>query len=64
MFKAMADGLADLGSPVEDRILVLNILRGLNQRFEHVGLHYSALLAIPELSQSLGRPGTGGDPRG
>jgi hypothetical protein len=36
-FKAMADGLADLGAPVEDRILVLNILRGLNQRFEHVG---------------------------
>jgi hypothetical protein len=36
-FKAMADGVADLGSPVEDRILVLNILRGLNQRFERVG---------------------------
>jgi hypothetical protein len=36
-FKAMADGLADLGAPVDDRILVLNILRGLNQRFEHVG---------------------------
>jgi hypothetical protein len=36
-FKAKADGLADLGSPVEDRILVLNILWGLNQRFEHVG---------------------------
>jgi hypothetical protein len=36
-FKAMADGLADLGAPVEDRILVLNILRGLNQCFEHVG---------------------------
>jgi hypothetical protein len=35
-FKAMTDGLADLGIPVEDRILVLNILRGLNQRFEHV----------------------------
>jgi hypothetical protein len=32
-FKAMADNLADLGSPVEDRILVLNILRGLNQHF-------------------------------
>jgi hypothetical protein len=29
-FKAMADSLADLGAPVEDRILVLNILRGLN----------------------------------
>jgi hypothetical protein len=32
----MADGLADLGAPVEERILVLNILRGLNQRFNHV----------------------------
>jgi hypothetical protein len=36
-FKTMADGLVDLGSPVEDRILILNILQGLNQRFEHVG---------------------------
>jgi hypothetical protein len=36
-FKTMANGLADLGSNVEDRILILNILRGLNQRFEHVG---------------------------
>jgi hypothetical protein len=33
----MATDLADLGAPVEDRILVLNILQGLNQRFEHVG---------------------------
>jgi hypothetical protein len=29
-FKAMTDGLADLDEPVEDRILALNILRGLN----------------------------------
>jgi hypothetical protein len=29
-FKAMADGLADLDAPVKYRILVLNILRGLN----------------------------------
>jgi hypothetical protein len=29
-FKTMADDLADLGSPVEDQILILNILRGLN----------------------------------
>jgi hypothetical protein len=36
-FKGMADALADLGSPVDDWILVLNILRGLNQRFEHLG---------------------------
>jgi hypothetical protein len=36
-FKALTDNLADLSAPVEDRILILNILRGLNQRFEHVG---------------------------
>jgi hypothetical protein len=36
-FKGMADTLADLGSPVDDRILVLNILRYLIQRFEHLG---------------------------
>jgi hypothetical protein len=36
-FKNMADALANLGSPVNDRILVLNILRGLNPRFEHLG---------------------------
>jgi hypothetical protein len=30
-FKAMANSLADLGAPVDDRILILNILRGLNQ---------------------------------
>jgi hypothetical protein len=35
-FKAMADGLADLGALVDDQILILNILRGLNQRFKHV----------------------------
>jgi hypothetical protein len=43
-FKVMADDLADLDAPVKDRILVFNILRGLNQRFEHVGSiiqHYS-----------------------
>jgi hypothetical protein len=36
-FKAMVADLADLGAPVEDRILVLNILQGMNQCFEHVG---------------------------
>ncbi|XP_025806729.1 uncharacterized protein LOC112885293 [Panicum hallii] len=36
-FKNMADALADLGSPVDEQILILNILRGLNRRFEHVG---------------------------
>jgi hypothetical protein len=36
-FKGMANALADLGSPVDDRILVLNILRGLNRCFKHLG---------------------------
>jgi hypothetical protein len=35
-FKNMADALADLRSPVDDQILVLNILRGLNPRFKHL----------------------------
>jgi hypothetical protein len=38
----MADDLADLGAPVEDRILVLIILRGLNERFEHVAPSFGA----------------------
>jgi hypothetical protein len=37
-FKGMADVLDDLGSTINDRILVLNILRSLNQRFEHLGI--------------------------
>jgi len=32
--KSMADALADLGEPVLDRTLVLNVLRGLNERFQ------------------------------
>jgi hypothetical protein len=55
-FKAMADGLADLGSPVEDRILILNILRGQNQRFEHVGSiirRYSPFLNFLKVQDDL-----------
>jgi hypothetical protein len=36
-FKVMANDLADLDAHVEDQILILNILQGLNQRFGHVG---------------------------
>jgi len=32
--KGMADALADLGEPLNDRTLVLNVLRGLNERFQ------------------------------
>jgi hypothetical protein len=34
--KAMADSLGDLDCPVSDRNLVLNILRGLNKKYEHL----------------------------
>jgi hypothetical protein len=53
-FKAMADGLAHLGAPVDDWIIVLNILRGLNQRFEHMGfiirryMHFPNFLKIQD----------------
>jgi hypothetical protein len=55
-FKAMADGLADIGASIEDRILVLNILRGLNQRFEQVGSiirWYSSFLNFLEVQDDL-----------
>ena len=31
--KTKADALADLGEPISDLMLVLNVLRGLNERF-------------------------------
>jgi hypothetical protein len=34
--KTMADSLGDLGCPVEDRIFVLNVLRGLSDRYTHL----------------------------
>jgi hypothetical protein len=49
--KIMADGLADLGSPIEDQILVLNIHRGLNQRFEHVGYIIRCYSPFPNFLQ-------------
>jgi hypothetical protein len=46
-FKNMADTLADLRPPVDDRILVLNILRGLNPRFEHLGAIIQRYMPFP-----------------
>jgi hypothetical protein len=34
--KTMAGSLGDLGWPVEDRILVLNVLHGLSDRYAHL----------------------------
>ncbi|XP_012698986.1 uncharacterized protein LOC101779675 [Setaria italica] len=36
-FKSMADALGDLGEQVSDRTLILNIIRGLNEKFAAVG---------------------------
>jgi hypothetical protein len=52
----MADGLADLGLPAEEQILVLNILRGLNQCFKHVGSiirRYSPFLNFLKVQDDL-----------
>jgi hypothetical protein len=46
-FKNMVDALADLGSPADDRILILNILRGLNPRFEHLGAIIQRYTSFP-----------------
>jgi hypothetical protein len=34
--KGMTDALCDLGEPVPDRIVILNILQGLNQWYNHL----------------------------
>jgi len=34
--KGMADDLGDLGEVIQDRTLVLNILRGLNEQYSHM----------------------------
>jgi hypothetical protein len=52
----MVDGLADLSAPIDDQILVLNILRGLNQRFEHVDSiirHYSPFSNFLKVQDNL-----------
>jgi hypothetical protein len=46
-FKNMADALSDLGEPVSDRTLVLNVIRGLAERFEAVGRHLRLSRELP-----------------
>jgi hypothetical protein len=48
-FKGMADALADLGSSVDNWILILNILRALNQRFEHVNAIIQRYSSFPKI---------------
>ena len=37
--KRMADMLANLGEIITDRTLILNVIRGLNERFKTIGMH-------------------------
>jgi len=51
-FKKMADQLDDLGSPVSDRTLVLNVLRGLNERFTSIGVHLRRARPFPTFKEA------------
>ncbi|XP_066381473.1 U1 small nuclear ribonucleoprotein C-like [Miscanthus floridulus] len=50
--KSMADSLGDLGWPVEDRILVLNVLRGLSDRYAHLRTWITRQRPIPSFLQA------------
>lgn len=54
--KGMADALGDLSETVHDRTLVLNILRGLNERFQYMHDPYTAAEAVPLLRRCPQRP--------
>lgn len=46
-YKKPAEDLRDLGEPVSDITLVLNIIRGLNERFLALGLHLRRTYPLP-----------------
>jgi hypothetical protein len=46
-FKQMAKSRDELGMPVTDHTLVLNVLRGLNERFTALGLHLRRSYPFP-----------------
>jgi hypothetical protein len=49
--KKMADDLTALGEVVTDRTLVLNVLRGLNERFTHIGALLRHARPVPTFLQ-------------
>jgi hypothetical protein len=50
-YKKLVEDLRDLGEPVSDRTLVLNIVRGLNERFQALGLHLRRTNPLPSFLQ-------------
>jgi hypothetical protein len=51
LYKRKAEDLRDFGEPVSDRTLVLNIIRGLNEWFEAIGLHLRRTNPLPSFLQ-------------
>ena len=49
--KGMADSLRDLGEPVSDRTLVLNLLRGLNGRYDNLKTWITRTVPFPSFSK-------------
>ncbi|XP_039804841.1 uncharacterized protein LOC120669087 [Panicum virgatum] len=50
-YKKLDEDLRDLGEPVSDRTLVLNIVRGHNERFLALGLHLRRTNPLPSFLQ-------------
>jgi hypothetical protein len=50
-YKKLAEDLRDLGEHVSGRILVLNIIRGLNKRFLALGFHLRRTYPLPNFLQ-------------
>ncbi|CAO2169467.1 unnamed protein product [Urochloa humidicola] len=51
-FKQMAKKLRDLGETVTDRTLILNVIRGLNDRFTAIDLHLRRAWPFPNFDQA------------
>ena len=49
--KGMADALGDLGEVIRDRTLVLNVLRGLNEKFAHMKAHFKRSKPFPSFDE-------------
>jgi hypothetical protein len=47
----MAHALGDLGEVIHDRTLILNVLRGLNEKFAHMRIHYRHARLFPTFHQ-------------
>ena len=52
LLKTTADNLADLGEPVSDHSLILNLIRGLNERFVSVGRHLRLSRPFPSFLEA------------